>query len=79
MEGSNSKMNLEYKLILVGNGGVGKTAYIKRIRTGEFEEKYFTTIGAEVHPISFETNYGKLIFNVWDCSGQEQFSVLKDD
>ena len=30
----------EFKLILVGDGGVGKTTYVKRHLTGEFEKKY---------------------------------------
>ena len=33
----------EFKLILVGDGGVGKTTYIKRHLTGEFEKKYICT------------------------------------
>ena len=30
----------EFKLLLVGDGGVGKTTFVKRHRTGEFEKKY---------------------------------------
>jgi GTPase SAR1 family protein len=26
--------------MLVGDGGVGKSAYVKRFKTGEFEKKY---------------------------------------
>jgi GTPase SAR1 family protein len=38
----------EYKLVLVGDGGVGKTTFVKRHKTGEFEKKYVATVGAEV-------------------------------
>jgi GTP-binding nuclear protein Ran len=30
----------EFKLILVGDGGVGKTTFVKRHQTGEYEKKY---------------------------------------
>ena len=30
----------EFKLILVGDGGVGKTTFVKRHKTGEYEKKY---------------------------------------
>jgi GTP-binding nuclear protein Ran len=54
-----------FKLVLIGDGGVGKTTFVKRHLTGEFEKKYVATVGAEVHPMDFTTNRGKLIFNVW--------------
>ena len=68
----------EFKLVLVGDGGVGKTTFIKRHLTGEFEKKYYATIGVEVHPIKFFTNRGIICFNVWDTAGQEQYGGLKD-
>ena len=32
----------------------------------------------EVHPLSFYTNYGRIIFNCWDTAGQEKFGGLRD-
>lgn len=61
----------EFKLILVGDGGVGKTTFVKRHLTGEFEKKYVATLGVEVHPLGFHTNRGPIKFNVWDTAGQE--------
>lgn len=68
----------EFKLILVGDGGVGKTTFVKRHLTGEFEKKYVATLGVEVHPLPFTTNRGLLKFNVWDTAGQEKFGGLRD-
>lgn len=31
---------VEFKLVLIGDGGVGKTTFIRRHITGEFEKKY---------------------------------------
>ena len=36
------------------------------------------TLGVEVHPLSFTTNYGTICFNVWDTAGQEKFGGLRD-
>jgi len=68
----------EFKLILVGDGGVGKTTFVKRHLTGEFEKKYVATLGVEVHPLLFHTNRGPIKFNVWDTAGQEKFGGLRD-
>jgi GTP-binding nuclear protein Ran len=68
----------EFKLVLVGVGGVGKTTFVKRHLTGEFEKKYVATLGVEVHPVKFQTSRGEVIFNVWDTAGQEKFGGLRD-
>ncbi|RLN86733.1 hypothetical protein BBJ28_00012238, partial [Nothophytophthora sp. Chile5] len=84
----------EFKLILVGDGGVGKTTFVKRHLTGEFEKKYVdwyadhacrillycitATLGVEVHPLTFHTNFGPIRFNCWDTAGQEKFGGLRD-
>lgn len=67
-----------FKLILVGDGGTGKTTFVKRHLTGEFEKKYVATIGADVYPMLFYTTHGPVQFNVWDTAGQEKFGGLRD-
>jgi len=67
-----------FKCVLVGDGGTGKTTFVKRHLTGEFEKKYVATLGVEVHPLVFHTTRGVIRFNVWDTAGQEKFGGLRD-
>lgn len=71
-------MFFRLQCLLVGDGGTGKTTFVKRHLTGEFEKKYVATLGVEVHPLVFHTNRGPIKFNVWDTAGQEKFGGLRD-
>lgn len=67
----------EFKVVLVGDGGVGKTTFIKRHISGEFEKKYIATQGVEVSSITFSTNHGPIRLNLWDTAGQEKLGGLR--
>jgi len=62
-----------YKVCLLGEGGVGKTAFLHKLLTGKFEQRYVPTCGVDV-----QTLIGSRTFNVWDCAGQENFRGLSD-
>lgn len=66
--------NTTRKVVLIGDGSTGKTAFIKKLMTGEFERKYVATLGVEVSPL----HINGITFNVWDCAGQEKFGGLRD-
>lgn len=71
-----------FKICMIGEGGVGKTTFIKRHRTGKFEQKYVATLGVEVYPLRFRVKGEKgevdVCLNMWDCAGQEKFGGLRD-
>jgi len=80
---SNYKMNTRsktkmakktYKLILVGDGGVGKTQFTHGKMGMDFDNRYVATLGVEVHPVE----HSNVVFNVWDTAGQEKFGGLGD-
>ena len=71
------KLQVQFKLVLVGDGITRKTTFVKHHLTGELE-KYVATLGVEVHPLVFHTNREPIKFNVGDIAGQEKFGGLRD-
>ena len=57
----------KYKCLLVGDADVGKTVYVRRHVTGDFTKKYQATLGLNVQPLSFCTDHGVVVFDMWDC------------
>ena len=67
-----------YKIVIVGDAGVGKTTFINHHLNGGFSARYISTLGVDIRPVHFNTNYGEIIFDIWDTAGQEKFSGLGD-
>lgn len=67
-----------YKVVFLGDGGVGKSTLLCRHSQNRFEVVYHPTVGAEVHPLQFDTNHGKVVLNIWDTAGQEKYAGLRD-
>jgi GTP-binding nuclear protein Ran len=68
----------EFKLVLVGDGGVGKSNFVGRFILGDFDRRYNPTTEAVVYSIVLYTNRGPIKINVWDTAGQEKGGVLRD-
>jgi len=62
------------KIVLVGDKKTGKTAFVKKIKTGEFEPVYVATLGVEVQPVQMDD----YLLNIWDCAGDERFMGIAD-
>ncbi len=65
---------MKFKLVVIGDGGVGKTSLIRRHLTGNFVQNYTPTKGVEQHHLSFHTSRGHIQFTVWDYAGVTKFS-----
>lgn len=70
-------MDMRFKIMLIGCTGVGKSTFIRYHSTGNFNEKFIKTQGVDVIPLTFNTNYGAIIFEFWDCGGDNKFSGQK--
>jgi small GTP-binding protein len=65
-----------YKIIIIGDSGVGKTCLTYRVTTGEFREKMAATIGFEFFPFIVKYKNKTLKLEIWDTCGQEAYRSL---
>ena len=77
---SNDDDNLvQYKIVLLGESGVGKTSIINRYINGRFDNDLVPTQGATFANkiLKFDEFDGKRIkLNIWDTAGQEKYRAL---
>lgn len=65
-----------YKLVLVGDSGIGKSSILQKYVKDDFSESYVSTIGVDFAVKTIDLN-GKIIkLQVWDTAGQERFRTI---
>ena len=62
----------ETKLILVGEGSVGKTSLVNRLLDRPFDDTEFTTKEINIEPWLVDCAGRKIKVNIWDFGGQEK-------
>ncbi|MBA7515197.1 hypothetical protein ES705_07236 [subsurface metagenome] len=67
------------RIILAGPGAVGKTTFLRFIRTGEFDEHTPYTVGAEESILKQLYEGKEYLLRVIDIGGQIQFSYMRKD
>ena len=65
-----------FKLILIGNSGVGKSSILQRYMNKTFEESYKCTIGVDFLMKSVEVKGKKVKLQLWDTAGQEKYKSM---
>lgn len=67
-----------FKVVVVGESSVGKTAIVTRLVSGVFKEECNTTIGVEFKSYTVQAQGETVKLHIWDTAGQEKFrSVSK--
>ena len=67
-----------YKVVLVGDGNVGKTSLVRRFCEGKFEESRILTIGVDFQVKTVQLGERTLRLSIWDVAGQERFRTFRD-
>jgi small GTP-binding protein len=67
-----------YKVVVLGDSGVGKTTLIRRHATGKFQRDISPTIGVDLtcKYYQFPTGF-QLMLSIWDVSGEEIYSQVR--
>lgn len=65
------------KVILLGDGGVGKSSLMNRYVTNKFDSHLFHTIGVEFLNKELEVDGHHVTLQIWDTAGQERFRSLR--
>ena len=66
-----------FKIVVIGNGSVGKTSLIQKFTQGTFQKDYLKTIGAQLSEYEKEIQEDKIKILLWDIAGQDDFHFLK--
>lgn len=67
-----------FKIVVIGDSGVGKTSLVERLINGSFRECFTSTIGVDFKTIQFNIDGKDVYFGLWDTAGQERYrSVTK--
>ena len=64
------------KILLLGNGSVGKTSLINRYLKNVYNPVYLTTIGIDQSIKYLVINNKHIKLSIWDTAGQEQFRTI---
>ena len=67
----------EYKVVVLGSGGVGKSALTVKFVSGTFMEKYDPTI-EDFYRKEIEVDSAPSVLEILDTAGTEQFASMRD-
>eukprot|EP01033_Poteriospumella_lacustris_P014910 gene14910-biopygen6746 len=83
----NRQYHFLLKLLMVGDGGVGKSSYLQRLANSRFTHEYTPTLGLDfgllrrgfcdpVLPLSMESSPVHIALQIWDTAGEERFRTM---
>ena len=66
----------KYKIIWIGDSGVGKTCLLTKALNNFFDQELKSTLGFEYYNITINIKNKKILLQTWDTCGQESFKCL---
>ena len=65
----------KFKILIFGDGGVGKTTFVNRYLTGVYTTGSIT-IGVDFHIKLLEIDGDEITLRIWDFAGEQKFRIL---
>lgn len=78
--GNNSRQNNKnvlLKVVILGDGGVGKSCLMNRFVSNHFDSHSFHTVGVEFFNKDIKVDGETYTLQIWDTAGQERFKSLR--
>ena len=74
----NIMVKYDVKVVLLGQGGVGKTSLVRRYVKNTFSSDYKQTIGSNFLLKTLQLNKTtRMLIQIWDLSGQDSFRTVR--
>ncbi len=68
--------NYLFKILLIGDSGVGKTSLIMRFTKNIFNEDFLNSIGVDFKSKDLNVEGKKIKLQIWDTAGQERYNAV---
>ena len=77
MEATDGQYDQLYKVVLIGDSGVGKSCLVSRYVKGIFPKNKGATIGVEFASKNLKLSTGTMVkAQIWDTAGQERYLAI---
>jgi len=68
--------DMQIKLLMIGDSGVGKTCLLLRYANDSFSPTFITTIGIDFKIKNIQLDGKRIKLQIWDTAGQERFRTI---
>jgi len=76
MAGNQNAFDMQIKLLMIGDSGVGKTCLLLRYANDSFSPTFITTIGIDFKIKNIQLDGKRIKLQIWDTAGQERFRTI---